>query len=143
MEIKILDFVFEIEYMFPGFIVGYITRKSIREMLKRGVSATQILDYLSMHAHENVEVECKINDITYRIPENVAHQIIIWEEEKRAISITSGLALCLYDFIDFNDFQRHCNEIGKRGGRILWSSEERQIIVVRKVDERIITSISV
>jgi transcription initiation factor TFIIH subunit 4 len=41
-ETKILEFLLEIEYVFPGFLVGHITRNSIRKVLKRGVSHQKV-----------------------------------------------------------------------------------------------------
>lgn len=60
-EINVLEFLFEIEYSFPEFIVGYITRSSIRQVLKKGVSSHVILQYISMHAHPKVDCSCVIN----------------------------------------------------------------------------------
>ena len=59
-EKKIIDFLFEIEYIFPGFIVAHITRNSIRKVLKRGVTTHNILKYMSMHAHPNSDSKCVI-----------------------------------------------------------------------------------
>lgn len=60
-EINVLEFLFEIEYSFPEFIVGYITRSSIRQVLKKGVNSHVILQYISMHAHPKVDSCCTIN----------------------------------------------------------------------------------
>ena len=152
LEIKILEFLFEIEYIFKEFIVGYITRNSIRRVLKRGVNAIFILDYLSMHAHSKVEEECEINGIKYNIPENVAHQIIIWEEEKNAISAFNGnlfylllinlyIVQCLYDFIDVGQYEYYLQEIKKRNITVLWENKEKRTIIVPKNCEDIIKQI--
>jgi transcription initiation factor TFIIH subunit 4 len=45
-EKKIIDFLFEIEYVFPGLIVAHITRSSIRKVLKRGISYHKVLKYI-------------------------------------------------------------------------------------------------
>ena len=42
LEIKIIEFLFDISYVFPGMIVGQITRASIRRVLKRGVSYQKV-----------------------------------------------------------------------------------------------------
>ena len=42
LEKTIIDFLFEIEYVFPGLIVGHITRSSIRKVLKRGVGHQKV-----------------------------------------------------------------------------------------------------
>jgi transcription initiation factor TFIIH subunit 4 len=55
LEKAVLEFLFEIEYIFPGLIIAHITRKSLRNVLKRGVCATKVPDtnlgsQLSQHA---------------------------------------------------------------------------------------------
>lgn len=42
LEKKIIDFLFETEYIFPGLIVGHITRSSIRKVLKRSVGHQKV-----------------------------------------------------------------------------------------------------
>jgi transcription initiation factor TFIIH subunit 4 len=42
IEILILSFFMEMEMRLPGFVVGYITRNSVRNALKSGLSVTQI-----------------------------------------------------------------------------------------------------
>jgi transcription initiation factor TFIIH subunit 4 len=55
LERAILEFIFEIEYIFPGLIIAHITRKSLRNVFKRGVCATKVVytnlgTELSQHA---------------------------------------------------------------------------------------------
>ena len=42
-DFAMLEFLCEIEYIFPNFIVGHITRKSIRNVLKRGISSNRVI----------------------------------------------------------------------------------------------------
>ncbi len=42
LEKAVLEFLFEIEYIFPGLIIAHITRKSLRNVFKRGVCATKV-----------------------------------------------------------------------------------------------------
>lgn len=46
LERAIIDFLFEVEYVFPGYIVAHITRKSTRKVLKRGVSYHKVYYYI-------------------------------------------------------------------------------------------------
>lgn len=43
-----------------------------------------------MHAHPKNEAKTILNKVTYYVPENVAQQILIWEEEKNAIVAENG-----------------------------------------------------
>ncbi len=43
-----------------------------------------------MHAHSQSEYKTMVSKAYYNIPENVAHQILIWEEEKNAVLSENG-----------------------------------------------------
>ena len=45
-ELQRINFLFEVEYSFPGFIVGVITRNSTRNVLKRGLTSKWVIIYL-------------------------------------------------------------------------------------------------
>jgi transcription initiation factor TFIIH subunit 4 len=42
-EKVILEYLFEVEYIFPGLIIAHITRKSIRNVIKKGVPAEKVI----------------------------------------------------------------------------------------------------
>jgi transcription initiation factor TFIIH subunit 4 len=44
LEKKILSFILEIEYIFPGLIVGHITRSSVRKLFKRGIGYQKVIN---------------------------------------------------------------------------------------------------
>lgn len=61
----------------------------------------KILQYMSMHAHPQVDYKTEINvflfilfnlfqKVMFNIPENVAQQILIWEEEKNTVQTENG-----------------------------------------------------
>jgi hypothetical protein len=64
------------------------------------------------------------------VPENVAQQIIIWEEEKNAIKIEN--VIYLYEFADEKQFERYMDILKKEKIPILWSSKEKNIMIVPK-----------
>ncbi len=41
-DFAMIEFLCEIEYIFPNFIIGHITRKSIRNALKRGIYSNKV-----------------------------------------------------------------------------------------------------
>lgn len=42
-------------YRFPNLIVGVMTRDSVRQAFRGGITADQIISYLEQHAHPNVK----------------------------------------------------------------------------------------
>ena len=54
LQEQVLRLFTEIDYKLPHMLIGVMTRKSIRRALTTGITATQIIDYLYMHAHPQV-----------------------------------------------------------------------------------------
>ena len=59
-----------------------------------GISAQQIISFLSAHAHP---VAAKNNPI---IPENVADQLKLWQAEKKRFSCQDAVVIDLHDVAD-------------------------------------------
>ena len=51
LQIAILSLFISMQTRFPNMVVGSLTRDSVREALTRGISAEQIVFYLTSHAH--------------------------------------------------------------------------------------------
>jgi transcription initiation factor TFIIH subunit 4 len=51
LEIAVLNLFITMKYRFPNLVVGMLTRESVRKALSNGISADQIISYLTTHAH--------------------------------------------------------------------------------------------
>ena len=56
LQISLLALFTELLYRFPNVTVGVITRDSIRQALRGGITAKQIISYLEQHAHPKVSI---------------------------------------------------------------------------------------
>jgi transcription initiation factor TFIIH subunit 4 len=56
LQISLLALFTELLYRFPNVTVGVITRDSIRQALRGGITARQIISYLEQHAHQKVSM---------------------------------------------------------------------------------------
>lgn len=54
LQISLMALFTELLYRFPSLTVGVITRDSIRQALRGGITARQIISYLEQHAHPRV-----------------------------------------------------------------------------------------
>ena len=66
-------------------VVGLITRESIREALSHGITASQIIQYLTQNAHR----ECYKSEGPL-VPLTVVDQIRLWEVEKERLQLKHG-----------------------------------------------------
>lgn len=96
LQIALIALFCEVNYRFPNIVIGLITRDSVRQALKSGMSAQQIINYLLMHAHPTVR------DNEDVIPPTVIDQIFLWEREREKFMFTEGR---LYSqFVSQTDF---------------------------------------
>lgn len=54
LQVALLALFTELLYRFPNLVVGVLTRDSVRQALRGGITAEQIISYLEQHAHPNV-----------------------------------------------------------------------------------------
>lgn len=73
-----------LRYRFPNLVVGAITRESVKGALANGITANQIVTYLSTHAHPQMRKQDPL------LPPTVVDQIRLWELEKNRIRDQEG-----------------------------------------------------
>lgn len=56
LQVALLALFTELLYRFPNLVVGVLTRDSVRQALRGGITAEQIISYLEQHAHPNVSI---------------------------------------------------------------------------------------
>lgn len=71
-------------YKFPKFVIGILTRDSVRQALKNGIKAAQIIKFLEMHSHPEMLKE------NSKLPPTVVDQIILWEKERDRFLFKNG-----------------------------------------------------
>lgn len=54
LQVALLGLFTELLYRFPNLVVGVLTRDSVRQALRGGITADQIISYLRQHTHPNV-----------------------------------------------------------------------------------------
>lgn len=107
LQIALIALFCEIDYRFPNIAIGHITRDSIRQALKSGMSAQQIINYLIMHAHPTVK------DSEHPIPPTVIDQIYLWEREREKFVFTQGRLYSQFNSqSDFDLLRKYAKECG-------------------------------
>lgn len=93
-------------YRFPKFVVGFITRDSVRAALKNGITAKQITHYLTMHAHPQTTSEKR----STVIPSTIIDQIFLWEQERNRLSFRDGVLYSQFNSQpDFEALRKYAN----------------------------------
>ncbi|KAG8212956.1 transcription factor Tfb2, partial [Butyriboletus roseoflavus] len=113
LEIAVLNLFITMKYRFPNLVVGMLTRESVRKALSNGISADQIISYLTTHAHPQMR---KNNPL---LPVTVQDQIRLWELERNRLKSAEGF---LYkDFASQADYE-YVLSYAKQLGVVLWEN---------------------
>ncbi|KAF8566954.1 hypothetical protein P879_06625 [Paragonimus westermani] len=123
LRTALLSLFSKIRARFPNLVVADITRDSVREALVRGITADQIISYLTTNAHPDMLRETPI------LPPTIVDQIHLWELERDRFVFQEG---CLYEqFSKSTDFEV-VRDYAKNIGVLLWENPERRLMVVSK-----------
>ncbi|KAI9566833.1 transcription factor Tfb2-domain-containing protein [Boletus coccyginus] len=117
LEIAVLNLFITMKYRFPNLVVGMLTRESVRRALSNGISAEQIISYLTTHAHPQMR---KNNPL---LPVTVQDQIRLWELERNRLKSAEGF---LYkDFASQADYE-YVLSYAKQIGVVLWENAAKR-----------------
>lgn len=123
LQIALIGLFCEIMGRYPGFTVGIITRDSVRQALRTGITADQIIKFLKMHVHSQRLKR------QHAIPPTVVDQIRLWELERDRFQFTEGV---LYSqFLSQSDFELLSNYASDLGV-LVWSNPSKRVMVVSK-----------
>ncbi|KND04070.1 transcription factor tfb2 [Spizellomyces punctatus DAOM BR117] len=121
LQIAILSLFVSLQARFQNMVVGLITRDGVRDALAKGITADQIITYLTAHAHPEMRKQSPI------LPETVVDQIRLWEMERNRLRVSRA-----YMYNDFPDIQEYkqLSDYAEPFGAILWKNDKKRILVV-------------
>lgn len=130
LQVALLGLFTELLYRFPNLVVGVMTRDSVRQAFRGGITADQIISYLEQHAHPNMLVKENTSIVSNSVlPPTVVDQIKLWENERNRFTFTEGVAynqfLSQSDFITLRDYAQSINVL-------MWQQERTRTMVVTK-----------
>ncbi|SNX84600.1 probable TFB2 - TFIIH subunit (transcription/repair factor) [Melanopsichium pennsylvanicum] len=117
LRVAVLSLFVTIKARFPNLVVGSITRDSVKSALANGITAEQIITYLTHHAH----LQMHRNDPL--LPVTVSDQIRLWEREKNRVQQNFGSLFT--DFtsqFDFEEVSNYANQLGV----LVWQDQAKR-----------------
>ncbi|CAI2180774.1 17644_t:CDS:10 [Funneliformis geosporum] len=121
LQISVLRLFCELQTRFANMVYALITRDSVRKALKHGITANQIISYLSSHAHPQMKKRIPL------LPPTVVDQIRLWEIERNRLEATEGY---LYkEFRNQGDYEMVL-KYATNHGFVIWSNERKRMFSV-------------
>ncbi|KOB78757.1 putative TFIIH basal transcription factor complex p52 subunit [Operophtera brumata] len=125
-------------------VVGVLTRESVRQALRGGITARQIIHYLEQHSHPQVPFEhgggcadarmLKSETAGIRsnllLPPTVVDQIKLWETERNRFVYTEGVVY--NQFLSQVHSQLLHHHFAKAQGVLTWQSERARTMIVTR-----------
>lgn len=122
LQIAVLSLFCSLRARFRNMVIGMITRDSVREALANGITADQIIAFLTHNAHSEMKKTLPV------VPITVVDQIKLWELEKNRLTISKSV---LYqDFSRFEDYQNTMS-YAEELGALLWSNDKRRLLIIK------------
>ncbi|XP_005176744.1 general transcription factor IIH subunit 4 [Musca domestica] len=129
LQVAVLGLFTELLYRFPNLVVGVLTRDSVRQALRGGITADQIISYLEQYSHPNMKLTESAIKSKSPLPPTVVDQIKLWELERNRFTYTEGVVynqfLSQADFITLRDYAQSINVL-------VWQNERTRTMVVTK-----------
>lgn len=123
LQVALLGLFTELLLRLPNLSVGVLTRDSVRQALRSGITAQQIIGFLSQHAHPEMVKESPV------LPPTVVDQIQLWENERERFTDLEGVLynqfLSQADYTVLRD-QARTLEV------LIWCNDAKRTVLVTK-----------
>ncbi|GHJ90361.1 hypothetical protein NliqN6_6763 [Naganishia liquefaciens] len=106
LEIAILNLFVDIRVRYPNLIVGKLERDTVKRAMEEGITANQIISYLTTHAHPQMH---KNNPL---LPITVVDQLHLWDKERNRLNIDQGVLFKLRQKHMYEDAVSHAKTLG-------------------------------
>jgi transcription initiation factor TFIIH subunit 4 len=124
LQVALLGLFCELMYRFPNLAVGILTRDSVRQALKSGITAEQIVGFLRLHAHPRM---LALGPPV--LPPTIVDQIKLWENERNRFTFSEGILYSQFlSQADFEVLRDHAQDLGV----LTWQNPQRRTMVVTR-----------
>ncbi len=91
LQIAILNLFTDLKLRFDNMVCGYLSQDSMKDAFDAGITADQILSYLTAHAHPEMIKYAAANKLTNPLPVSVRDQIRLWYLDRKRVSFSKGM----------------------------------------------------
>ncbi|KAK6110465.1 Transcription factor Tfb2 family protein [Brugia pahangi] len=128
LQLAILSTFTEMLYRFSDMSVGVLSREAVRRAFQVGITAAQIIAFLSRNAHPiTYAVTTEYGRMIQSVPITVVDQIQLWEDERRRLTFCSAAV--------YSSFESEKEYFGLKGyvisqNILLWCHDVQRLMVI-------------
>ncbi|CAF0885095.1 unnamed protein product [Brachionus calyciflorus] len=123
LKISLLALFSDLMYRFPNMVVAALTRESVREAFKMGITAQQIVNFLRSNAHPQIASRKPI------LPETISDQIHFWYNERNRLKFDEGV---FYGQFNSDDDFLSLKNYAKDIDALVWFNDSKRLMVAKK-----------
>ena len=120
---------------FPGFLSGVLDKESCQAAFRHGITADQIIDFLTCHAHPKMKQDAFIRNQVATLPITLTDQIKLWEMDLHRIVLKP--AYIYHKFVHTPEYDKALEYACKIGGVLIAIPEKRLIVMTKQGHEQL------
>ena len=147
LQIALLSLFVNLRSRHPNLVTGKMSKSSIQRAVQRGITAEQIISYLTSHAHPQMRRHAAAEAAAAQarsggtgvdvprafsiIPATILDQIHLWQLERDRMTTTMGFLLKDFQMKrEYDDVVRYADEIGV----LVWKDDKKQCFFVNQIE---------
>ncbi|RNA05110.1 general transcription factor IIH subunit 4 [Brachionus plicatilis] len=119
LKISLLALFSDLMFRFPNMVVASITRESVREAFKMGITGQQIVNFLRSNAHPQISSRKPV------LPETVSDQVHFWYNERNRLKFFEGVFYGQFnsddDFLSLKNYARDIDAL-------IWFNDSKRLM---------------
>lgn len=141
LQISILALFTKLSTRYPNMVTGRLTKESIQNAIALGITAQQIISFLTAHAHPIMEERARGANSSNTagqgnqgsvLPPTVIDQIRLWQIEGDRMKTTHGF---LFEAFDTREAYEACMKFAEDNGVLTWKSDVKRCFFVTKHEQ--------
>jgi transcription initiation factor TFIIH subunit 4 len=126
LQIAVLNLFAKLKTRYPNLVAGKLTKESIQRAISYGITADQIISYLTTHAHPQMQKNVPV------LPPTVVDQIRLWQIEGDRMKATPGHLLKEFGSQqEYEDVVNYAESLGV----IVWRSDSKRMFFVNNIEQ--------
>jgi len=131
LQIAILALFTKLKQRYSDMVAGVLQRRTIQAAVRQGITADQIINYLTAHSHEQMKRRAATENRPI-LPPTVADQIRLWQLETERMVATPGYLFKSFDDVkEYNAVASYAAEIGV----LVWRDDRQGKFFATKVEQ--------
>lgn len=139
LQIALLSLFINLRSRHPNLVTGKMSKSSVQRAVLAGITAEQIISYLTSHAHPQMRRHAQAEQALLQssgldsgrtvatLPPTIIDQIQLWQKERDRMTTTNGYLF--HDFAGQGEYEavaKHAEEVGV----LIWKSAEKSMFFV-------------